>query len=94
VICTRQEPFALLGGEPVADANSDPAHSFDPSDPGRKLRTQEAGISGLIRNTPDGCEAQVDRRRCVQFLFEKDSVSQDDSAIECEAGLGAVLALT
>jgi hypothetical protein len=38
-IHSRQEPLALIGGEPVPDADSNQAHSLDPSDPGRKFRT-------------------------------------------------------
>ncbi len=86
-IRTRQKPLALLGGEPVPDTDSNPAHSFNPSDSGRKLRAEQAGIGRLIRDPSDGGEAQVDRSRCVQPLFEKDPVSQDDGAIECKAGL-------
>lgn len=66
---------------------SDPAHSFHPPDSGRKLRTEQAGIGSLVRDAPNGGQAQVDRGRCVLLLFEVDSVSRDDSAIECEARL-------
>lgn len=84
-ICTRKEPLVLLRREPVPNTNANPAHSFDTPNPGRKFRTQEAGIGGLIRDPADGCQAQIDRRWCVPFLFQKDPVSQDDGAIECEA---------
>jgi len=56
-----QEPLALIGGEPVPDADSNPAHSLAPSDPGRKFRTEQTGIGGLIRDPPNGSHAQVDR---------------------------------
>jgi hypothetical protein len=83
----RQEPLTLFCGEPIADSNSDSAHSFDPSNPGRKFRTQQSGIGGLVRDPPDGGDAQVDCCRCILLLFEKDSVSQDNGSIECEAWL-------
>jgi hypothetical protein len=86
-IRTRQEPPALLRCEPVPNTDSNPAHSFGSPDPGRKFRTQKAGIDGLISDPSDSCEAQIDRGRRVLLLFEMDSVSQDDCAIECEARL-------
>jgi Domain of Unknown Function (DUF1080)/DinB superfamily len=45
----QQEPLALLGGEPVPDADSNPAHSFDSPDPGRKFRTQKLELDKLDR---------------------------------------------
>src|SRR5262249_50104297 len=56
-----------------------PANSSDASDPGRELRTEQPGIGSLTH----GSQAQVDCGRCVLLLFEMDSVSQDNSAIEC-----------
>ena len=80
-----QEPLALPGAEPVPNTDTNPANSFDPSDAGRKLRAVQAGIGGLVGHASNGGEAQVDRRLCVQLLFEIDPVSQDDGSIECEA---------
>jgi hypothetical protein len=54
---TRQKPFALLGGEPVPDTNSNPAHSLNPSDSGCKFRTEQAGVGGLVGDPPNGGEA-------------------------------------
>jgi len=82
---TRQKPLALFRGEPVPDTNPNPADSFDQPDPGREFRTEQTGIGGLIRDPSHGGRAQVDRSRCVLLLFEIDSLSQDDGAVECEA---------
>lgn len=79
---THQKPLVLFRREPVPYTNRNPAYSFDPPDPGRKFRTQKAGIGRLLRDRSDGSNGQVDRRRCVQFLFEKDSVSQNYGALE------------
>jgi hypothetical protein len=53
-------------------------------------RAEQSGIGGLVRNPPNGRQAQIDRCRCVLFLFEIDSVSEDHGAIECEARFGTV----
>jgi hypothetical protein len=86
-VCTGQKPLALLSGEPVPDADSNRAYPFHASDPGCKLRTKQAGVGGLIRDPPNGGKAQVDRSWRVVLLFEIDPVSEDDRAIEREAGL-------
>ena len=38
----------------------------------------------------DGRQPEVDGRRCVQLLFQKDSVAQYHGAVEGQARLGAV----
>ncbi len=53
-----QKPPALLGCEPVPNPDTNPAHSFDPSDPSGELGTEQAGIGGFVRDSSHG---SVDR---------------------------------
>jgi len=57
----QQQGAALIGGQPVAQADADPAHAFDSANAGRKLWTEQAGISCFVRHTPDRGQAQIDR---------------------------------
>jgi hypothetical protein len=82
-----EQMSALLGGEPVSQPHPDPLGSLYAGDAGGEFGAEQAGIGGLVGDPPNGCEAQIDRRRGVQFLFEKNSVSQDYGAIERQAGL-------
>jgi hypothetical protein len=56
---TRQKPLALLGGEPVPNPDSNPAHSLHPSDSRCEFRTEQARIGCLIRHTPDGGQPRL-----------------------------------
>ncbi len=84
-----QKPSALLGCDPVPNADTNLAHSFNPSDPSGELGTEQAGIGGFVRDSSHGGQAQVDRCWRVLLLFEIDSVSQDHRPIERKARLGA-----
>lgn len=56
-----KKPSVLLGGQPVPQAQADPSHSLHASNTGRELRTQETGVGGLVRDSPDGREPKIDR---------------------------------
>lgn len=49
----QQQRTALIGSEPVPQSHADAAYAFDAADPGGKFRTEQAGISGLVRHTSD-----------------------------------------
>src|SRR5262249_43901958 len=81
---------SLLGGEPVADAYAQPANPFHAANASGEFRTQQAGVRRLIRNSSNGREAQINRRRRVSSLFETDPVTQNDSSVERPSRLRAV----
>ena len=85
-----QQPSALLWRQPVPETDTQPPHAFDAADAGREFRAQQPGIRRLVRDTADGCEPKVDRRRCVLPLFEVDPITENHCAVECEARLRAV----
>jgi len=44
----------LIGGEPVAQANAQAPNAFHSPDAGGEFGAEEAGVSRLVRDTPDG----------------------------------------
>ena len=87
---TGQQSLALFCREPIPDSDSNPPHSLDSSNSGGEFRTEQTGISCLKSHPSDGRQPEVDGRRCVQLLFQKDSVAQYHGAVEGQARLGAV----
>jgi hypothetical protein len=85
----QQQRAALIGSEPVAQLHADPAYAFDAADACGKFWTQQAGISCLIRNTP-AAKRRFDRCWSEVPLFQVDSVSQNNGAIESESWFRAV----
>ena len=81
----QQQRTALIGSEPVAQSHTDPAHAFDSADAGRKLRAEQARISYFVRHTSDCRQSEVDRCRSEVPLFQVDSISKNNRAIESEA---------
>jgi hypothetical protein len=65
-------------------------HTFDSADAGGEVRTEQAGISCLVRDAPDRSQAKVNRRWSELSLLQVDSVTENNGAIESESGLGAV----
>src|SRR6516225_2168737 len=61
-IRTRQQSLALVGCQPVPDADSDPAHSLYSSNSSSKLRAEQTGVGSLEGNPSDGSQAEVDCR--------------------------------
>jgi hypothetical protein len=51
----------LFGGQPVANPNAELLGAFDASNPGRQLRTEQAGISGFVCQAADRRKPKVDR---------------------------------
>jgi hypothetical protein len=64
-----------------------PAHALHPSNPGRQFGAEQAGIGRFVRHTPDCGEPQVDRGRRIVSLFEVDSITKHDGAVEREPRL-------
>ena len=86
----QQQRTALLGSEPVAQSHADPAHAFDPANARGKLWTEQAGISGFVRHTPDRRQAEVNGCWSQVPLFQVDSVSKNNGAIESKSWFRAV----
>jgi hypothetical protein len=59
-----QERPCLVGGEPVAQTNTEVFRPFDSPDASSEIRAEQAGISGLVRKPADGREPTVNRARC------------------------------
>jgi len=78
----QQQRTALIGSEPVAQSHADPAHAFDSANPRSKLWTEQAGISRLVGDTPDCGQPEVDRCWSQMPLFQVDTVSKNNGAIE------------
>ena len=60
----------MLRAQPVSEANADPPYALHATDARRQLRTQESGVSGLVRQTPHGGQTQIDRRGRVAALLK------------------------
>ena len=56
----------------------------------RRFGAGKAVISGLVGDTPDGGEPQVDRRRRVVTLLEVNAIAENHWPVESEARLGTV----
>jgi hypothetical protein len=74
----------LLRRQPVAQADAEPAHALHPSNPGSQFGTEQAGIGRFVRHAPDRGEPKVDRGRGIVSLFEVDSITEYDGAVERE----------
>jgi len=59
IVRWRQPAFALLGGEPNADWNAQAFGTLNPAVPGSKVYTEQATISSLISQSPDGSRPQI-----------------------------------
>jgi hypothetical protein len=57
----QQQGAALIGGQPVAQSHTDPAHAFDSANAGGQFWTEQAGIRRFVGDTPDRGQAQIDR---------------------------------
>jgi hypothetical protein len=55
---------------------------FDTTDSCRKIWTQKARIRGFISKTPHSGQVDIDRGGREVFLFEKESVTKDNSSVE------------
>jgi hypothetical protein len=86
----QQQRPALIGSEPVAQSHTDSAYAFDSPDAGRKFWTEQAGIGCLVRYTPDRGQAEVNRCWSEVPLFQVDSVSKNNGAIESKSWFRAV----
>jgi hypothetical protein len=89
--CTRRGPArALIGGEPIAQADAKTPNAFHAPNARGEFGAEKAGISGLVGDTPDGGEPQVDRRRRVVTLLEVNAIAENHCPVEREARLGTV----
>ena len=61
-----------------------------PSDSGGQIRTQQPGISGLVRQSANGREPKIDGRCSVTRLLQIESISSHDGLVECEPRFRAV----
>jgi hypothetical protein len=68
-VALSEQTTALIGGEPVAQPHAQAANAFHAPNAGGEFRTEEAGVSGLVRDTPDGGQPEVDRRGRVVTLL-------------------------
>ena len=85
-----EQPSLLLGCEPLAKTDAEPAHAFHAPNPGRQLGTEQAGIGRFVCDAADGGEPQVDRRGRIVLLFEVDPVAKHDRTVEREPRLRAL----
>jgi Tfp pilus assembly protein PilV len=81
----QQQRAVLIGSEPVAQSHADSAYAFDSADAGGKFWTEQAGISCLVRHTPDRGQAEVDRCWSEVPLFQMDSVSKNNRAVKSKS---------
>jgi hypothetical protein len=86
----QQQRAALIGSEPVTQSHADLAYALDSTDAGGKFWAEQAGISCLVRHTPDRGQAEVDRCWREVPLFQMDSVSKNNRAVESESWFRAV----
>lgn len=86
----QQQRAALVYCEPIAESHADAADTFDSADTGGKFGTEEAGISCLVRDTPDRGQAEVDRCWSEAPLFQMNPVPKDNGAIEGKSRFRAV----
>lgn len=84
------ERFCLVGGQPVAKTNAKVLRTFHTTDSSSQIRSQQAGISGFVREAPDSRQAAVYRARGKLTRFQLNSIAGDNSLVEREPGFGAV----
>ena len=80
------EGLALLGRKPVPDPDAQPLCTFHSAYTCGEIRAQEATVGGFVRQSADSGQPEVDCRRGVPPLFQRDSVPGHDCSIECQSG--------
>jgi hypothetical protein len=80
----------LIGGEPIAQADAKTPNTFHAPNACGEFGAEKAGISGLVGDTPDGGQPQVDRRGRVVTLLEVNAIAENHCSIERKARLGTV----
>jgi len=80
----------LIGGEPIAQADSKAPNAFHSPNAGGEFGTEKAGISGLVGDPADGGQPQVDRRGRVMTLLQVNAIAQNHRPVEREARLRTV----
>src|SRR5262245_18688314 len=85
-----KQPAALLACQPIAQPNADPPYAFHATNARREFRTQESDIGGLVRDTADRGESQVDGRGRIAALLQVDPIAEDHGAVGCQPRLRTV----
>ncbi len=85
-----QQPPALLGRQPVPELDAETSDALHATDARSQFGAQEARISRLVGDPANGCEPQIDGRRCILPLLEVNPVAENDGAVERQAWLRAV----
>jgi len=84
------ERLCLIGGEPVAQTNTEVLRPLNTPDAGGKILAEQARISCLVREPPDGREPAVNRARRKLTGFQMNAIPGDDRFVEGKSGFGAV----
>ena len=73
-----QESPPLFRREPIPEADTEPADTFDPANAGREFRAEQTGIGRLVGDSAHSRESQVDSGRSLVSLFEVNPVAKHD----------------
>src|SRR5262245_56824535 len=84
-VALSEQTTALIGSKPVAQPHAQAANAFHAPNAGGQFRTEEAGVSGFVRDTPNGGQPEVDRRGRVVTPLQVNAVAQIYGPVEREA---------
>ena len=85
-VALSEQTTALIGSEPVAQPRAQAANAFHAPNAGGEFGTEEARISRLIRDTPDGSQPQIDRCGRVVTLLQVNAVAQNHGQLNARRG--------
>src|SRR5205823_10960552 len=71
-------------------SHTDLPYALDTPNAGRQFRTEQTGISCLVCHTPDRGQTEIDRCWSKAPLFQVDSISEDNGAVEGKSRFRAI----
>jgi hypothetical protein len=84
------QPTSLVSGEPISKPHTQLPYAFDASNACSKLRAEEPGVGGFVRQPSHNSEPSIDCARSELTIFEKDAVTGHHNLAEGQPWLGTV----
>src|SRR5271156_4999104 len=80
-----QKQLGLIAAQPVPQMGSQLLHTFHATDASGKLRAEQTGICGIIREPPHCCKPLIDRSCSQSEGFEVKAEPENDGPIQSKA---------
>lgn len=85
-----QQPASLFSSKPISEPHTQFLDAFHTANASGQLRTEQAGVSGFISETPNRSESSIDGPGGKLPGFKMNTVSGDHRLVERESRFGTV----